>query len=144
MTDNEFIFYWLATFVVWNIYYLWIVPKRAAHFWAQRFKEEKGQSELVVIADSIINAVVERSEISLEDALEAFKASFFGSLGKNIQDTKKVIDMVSPEASIIEGIAKDNPIMGLVMNKLAPQLNGLLGDIGQGKSETSESFRKGL
>ena len=52
--------------------------------------------------------------------------------------------MVSPEASIIEGIAKDNPIMGLVMNKLAPQLNGLLGDLGQGKSETSESFRKGL
>ena len=88
MTDNEFIFYWLATFVVWNIYYLWIVPKRAAHFWAQRFKEEKGQSELVVIADSIINAVVERSEISLEDALDAFKASFFWFIRKECARNK--------------------------------------------------------
>lgn len=144
MTDNEFIFYWLATFVVWNIYYLWIVPKRAAHFWAQRFKEEKGQSELVVIADSIINAVVERSEISLEDALDAFKASFFGSLGKNVQETKSIMDKIAPEASIIQDISKDNPIMGLVLNKLAPQLSGLMGDMKQGSSETSESFRKGL
>ena len=144
MSDEAFIFYWLLTFAIWNVYYLWIVPKRAAYFWAQRFKEEKGQSELVIIADSIINAVVEKSEISLEEALEGFKTSFFGSLGKNIQETKKVIDMVSPEASIIQGITKDNPIMGLVMNKLAPQLNGLLGDLGKGQSETSESFRKGL
>jgi hypothetical protein len=144
MSDEAFIFYWLLTFAIWNVYYLWIVPKRAAYFWAQRFKEEKGQSELVIIADSIINAVVEKSEISLEEALEGFKTSFFGSLGKNIQETKKVIDMVSPEASIIQGITKDNPIMGLVMNKLAPQLNGLLGDLGKGQSETTESFRKGL
>jgi len=144
MSDEAFIFYWIITFAIWNIYYLWIVPKRAAHFWAERFKEEKGQSELVVIADSIINAVVEKSEISLEDALEGFKTSFFGSLGKNIQETKKVIDMVSPEASIIQGITKDNPIMGLVMNKLAPQLNGLIGDLGQGNDKTSESFKKGL
>jgi hypothetical protein len=144
MTDNEFIFYWLVTFVVWNIYYLWIVPKRAAHFWAQRFKEEKGQSELVVIADSIINAVVERSEISLEDALEAFKASFFGSIGKNVQETKSIMDKLAPEASIIQDIAKDNPIMGLVLNKLAPQLSGLMGDVSQGSNESQESFRKGL
>ena len=144
MTNDEFILYWLITFAIWNVYYLWIVPKRAAHFWAQRFKEEGGQSELVIIAESIINAVVERSEISLEEALEAFKASFFGSLGKNVQETKKIIDLVSPEASIIEGITKDNPILGLVMSKLGPQLNGLLGDLGKGSSETSEAFRKGL
>ena len=144
MSNDEFILYWLITFAIWNVYYLWIVPKRAAYFWAQRFKEEGGQSELVIIAESIINAVVERSEISLEEALEAFKASFFGSLGKNIQETKKVIDMVSPEASIMEGITKDNPILGLVMNKLGPQINGLFDGLGKGESKAPEAFRKGL
>ena len=66
MSNEEFVFYWLVTFLIWNIYYLWIVPKRAAKFWAERFKEEKGQNELVVIAKSIIDEVIERSELSLE------------------------------------------------------------------------------
>ena len=144
MSNEEFVFYWLVTFLIWNIYYLWIVPKRAAKFWAERFKEEKGQNELVVIAKSIIDEVIERSELSLEEALDAFKASFFGSIGKNVQATKSIINQLAPEASIIEDISKDNPIMGLVLNKLAPQLNGLMGDIGKGDNKTSEAFNKGL
>ena len=47
-------------------------------------------------------------------------------------------------SEIIEDISKDNPIMGLVLNKLAPQLNGLMGDIGKGDNKTSEAFNKGL
>ena len=61
-----------------------------------------------------------------------------------MQETKSIINQLAPEASIIEDISKDNPIMGLVLNKLAPQLNGLMGDIGKGDNKTSEAFNKGL
>ena len=144
MSDNEFIFYWFATFFIWNIYYLWIVPKRSAQFWGERFKSEMGQEELVVIGESIIQAVIERSGSAFEESLDSFKASFFGSLGKNIQETKTVLNQLNPEAGIIEDITKDNPILGLVMSKLAPQFQGLLGGNGLGKSKTDEGFKKGL
>ena len=61
-----------------------------------------------------------------------------------MQETKSIMDKIAPEASIIQDISKDNPIMGLVLNKLAPQLSGLMGDIKQGSNESQESFRKGL
>ena len=144
MTDNEFIFYWFATFFIWNIYYLWIVPQRSAKFWGERFKSEMGQEELVVIGESIIQAVIERSGSAFEESLDSFKASFFGSLGKNIQETKTVLNQLNPEAGIIEDITKDNPILGLVMSKLAPQFQSLLGGSGLGKSKTEEGFKKGL
>jgi len=144
MTDNEFIFYWFATFFIWNIYYLWIVPKRSAQFWGERFKTEMGQEELVVIGESIIQAVIERSGSAFEESLEDFKASFFGSLGQNIKETKGVLNQLNPEGKILEGIAKDNPIMGLVMSRLAPQFQSLLGGKGLGVEKTSETFKKGL
>ena len=76
MTDEEFIFYWFLTFFIWNIYYLWIVPKRSAQFWGKRFKSEIGQEELVVIGNSIIEAVIERSSEAFEETLDEFKQSF--------------------------------------------------------------------
>ena len=144
MTDNEFIFYWFATFFIWNIYYLWIVPKRSAHFWGERFKSDLGQEELVLIGNSIIEAVIERSGQAFEESLEEFKASLFGSLGKNIQETKTVLNQINPEGKILEDIAKDNPIMGLVLNKLGPQLGQILSGTGQGQRKGSNSFKKGL
>jgi len=144
MTDNEFIFYWFATFFIWNIYYLWIVPKRSAEFWGQRFKTEMGQEELVVIGESIIQAVIERSSEAFDETLDEFKQSFFGSLGKNIQETKGVLNQLNPEGKILEGIAKDNPIMGLVLQRLGPQFQSLLGGVGQETNGTKETFKKGL
>ena len=144
MSDNEFIFYWFATFFIWNIYYLWIVPKRSAQFWGERFKTEMGQEELVVIGESIIQAVIDRSGNAFEESLDSFKASFFGSLGQNIKETKTVLDKLNPEAGIIENITKDNPILGLVVSRLAPQFQSLLGGQGVGVDKTQETFKKGL
>ena len=64
MTDNEFIFYWFLTFFIWNIYYLWIVPKRSAEFWSRRFESKDGQKELVKIARGIIDTTVEETNIT--------------------------------------------------------------------------------
>ena len=144
MTDNEFIFYWFATFFIWNIYYLWIVPKRSAHYWGERFKSEMGQEELVIIGESIIQAVIERSGEAFEETLDDFKASFFGSLGANIKETKSVLNSINPEGKIIEEITKDNPIMGLIVNRLAPQIQNMMGNGGQGVKEGIDSFKKGL
>ena len=144
MTDNEFIFYWFATFFIWNIYYLYIVPKRSAEFWGQRFKSELGQEELVIIGESIIQAVIERSSSAFEESLDEFKTSLFGSLGANIKETKSVLNQLNPEGKIIEEITKDNPLMGLIVNRLAPQFQSLMGNGGQGVKEGSNSFKKGL
>ena len=64
------------TFFIWNIYYLWIVPKRSARYWALRFDSEEGQQELVNIARGIIDRTVEESTEALEESLESFKKSF--------------------------------------------------------------------
>ena len=53
MTDNEFIFYWFLTFFIWNIYYLWIVPKRSAEFWSRRFESKDGQKEYPDVIECI-------------------------------------------------------------------------------------------
>ena len=143
MTDVEFFFWWVVTFAIWNVYYLWVVPKRAAHFWAERFKTKKGKIELVQISEPIIDAVVEQTDLALQEALETFKQSFFGSLGKNVQETKSLLKMANPESELLEKIGSDNPIMGLIISKLQPQLQGLFG--GQGVSGgTQEGFKKGL
>jgi len=141
MTDNEFIFYWFATFFIWNIYYLWIVPKRSAEFWARRFDSKEGQKELVKIARGIIDTTVEETSLVLEESLESFKKSFFGSLGKNVQETKQIMKMANPEGDLLEKIGDQNPILGLIMQKLAPQLQQL-GVPGTGQA--SESYKKGL
>ena len=79
MSDNEFIFYWFATFFIWNIYYLWIVPKRSAEFWSRRFESKEGQKELVKIARGIIDTTVEETNMLIEEQLQTFQKSFFGS-----------------------------------------------------------------
>ena len=141
MTDNEFIFYWFATFFIWNIYYLWIVPKRSAQYWALRFDSKEGQKELVNIARGIIDQTVEETTEVLEESLETFKKSFFGSLGKNIQETKSVMKMVNPENELLDKIGDQNPILGLIMQKLAPQLMQL----GKpGTDQGQDGFKKGL
>lgn len=139
MTDEEFIFYWFLTFFIWNIYYLWIVPKRSAQFWGKRFKSEIGQEELVIIGNSIIEAVIERSSEAFEETLDEFKQSFFGSLGKNIQETKSVLKMANPEGDLLEKVTDQNPILGLILSKLQPQLGGLMGS-----DRSQEGFKKGL
>jgi len=141
MTDNEFIFYWFATFFIWNIYYLWIVPKRSAQYWALRFDSKEGQKELVKIARGIIDQTVEESKEAIEESLESFKKSFFGSLGKNVQETKQIMKMANPENDLLDKIGDQNPILGLIMQKLAPQLMQL----GKpGPDGASNSFEKGL
>jgi len=141
MTDNEFIFYWFATFFIWNIYYLWIVPARSAEYWGKRFETEEGQEELVNIARGIINKTVEESTEALEESLDTFKKSFFGSIGKNVQETKQIMKMANPESDLLEKIGEQNPILGLIVQKLAPQLNQLGVP---GPSKVTDKFKKGL
>jgi len=141
MTDNEFIFYWFATFFIWNIYYLWIVPKRSAQYWALRFDSKEGQQELVKIARGIIDQTVQESTEALEESLESFKKSFFGSIGKNVQETKQIMKMANPGGDLLEKIGDQNPILGLIMQKLAPQLDQLGVP---GPSKVQDGFKKGL
>jgi len=140
MTDNEFIFYWFATFFIWNIYYLWIVPKRSAQYWAIRFDSKEGQKELVRIARGIIDSTVEAVEESLVTELETFSKKFFGSLGKNIQETKQLIKMTNPESDLLDKIGEQNPILGLIVQRLGPQLTGLMGN----QDKPSEGYNKGI
>lgn len=144
MSDNEFVFYWFLTFFIWNIYYLWIVPKRSAQFWGKHFGTPEGQKELVIIARSIIDKTVEETEEILHDSLETFSKSFFGSLGKNIQETKSVLKMVNPENEFLDKIGEQNPILGLIMQKIQPQLQNIMGAGGQGMDRPEEGFKKGL
>jgi len=140
MTDNEFIFYWFLTFFIWNIYYLWIVPKRSAEFWGKRFETEEGQKELVRIARGIIESTVESVNESLVEELETFSKKFFGSLGKNVQETKQLIKLANPESDLLDKIGEANPILGLIVQKLGPQLSGLVGN----QDKTQTGYNKGL
>ena len=49
-----------------------------------------------------------------------------------------------PPEITIEEITKDNPLMGLIVNRLAPQFQSLMGNGGQGVKEGIDSFKKGL
>jgi len=140
LSDNEFIFYWFLTFFIWNIYYLWIVPKRSAQFWAKRFETKDGQKELVKIARGIIDTTVEETNILIEEQLEAFSKKFFGSLGKNVQETKQLIKLANPESDLLEKIGEQNPILGLIVQRLGPQLSGLMGN----QDKPPNSYNKGV
>jgi len=145
VTDNEFIFYWFLTFFIWNIYYLYIVPKRSAEFWSRRFDTKEGQKELVNIARGIIDQVVIELEETigerLIEELETFKKSFFGSIGKNVQETKSIMKMVNPENDLLDKIGDQNPILGLIVQKLAPQIKQLGVS---GVEQAPDTFKKGL
>jgi len=140
MSDSAFIFYWFLTFFIWNIYYLWIVPKRSAQYWAIRFDSKEGQKELVKIARGIIDSTVEAVEESLSEQLEAFSKKFFGSLGKNVQETKQLIKLANPESDLLDKIGEQNPILGLIVQRLGPQLSGLMGN----QDKPPNSYNKGL
>jgi len=88
----------------------------------------------------MIDTTVEETNILIEEQLEAFSKKFFGSLGKNVQETKQLIKMANPESDLLDKIGEQNPILGLIVQRLGPQLSGLMGS----PDKPPNSYNKGV
>lgn len=114
---------------LWTVFY-WFLSQYIAELSRQKWTKwvESEESD-----DTLINAlsvIVDEIEDRMHDKLEAFQASFFGSLGAA---SKKIDDATG--ASTIKAVTKDNPIMGFVAEYLMKR-GGLESLQGQNSSET--------
>jgi hypothetical protein len=114
---------------LWTVFY-WFLSQYIAELSRQKWTKwvESEESD-----DTLINAlsvIVDEIEDRMHDKLEAFQASFFGSLGAA---SKKIDDATG--ASTIKAVTKDNPIMGFVAEYLMKR-GGLESLQGQNSPET--------
>ena len=132
----------LLYFAIWTIFYFYLshyIATLSRDKWVEYIRSEESDEMLV----EALSAVIEEIEDRMHDKLEAFQASFFGSLGA----ASKKLDQ-STGQSTIKAITKDNPIMGFVADYMIKRAN--LGDlIGQNSQNTppkqaTESKKLGL
>ena len=119
----------LLYFAIWTIFYFYLshyIATLSRDKWVEYIRSEESDEMLV----EALSAVIEEIEDRMHDKLEAFQASFFGSLGA----ASKKLDQ-STGQSTIKAITKDNPIMGFVADYMMKRAN--LGDImGGNRGET--------
>ena len=116
-------------FAGWTFFYFAIshyIARLSKDKWVDWAKSTESDEDLLIILDPIVNEIEDR----MHEKLEAFQASFYGSLGAA---SKKIDDATGQ--STIKAITRDNPIMGLVAEMLMKRqgLDGILK--GQTKSE---------
>ena len=116
-------------FAGWTFFYFAIshyIAKLSKDKWVDWAKSTESDEDLLIILEPIVNEIEDR----MHEKLEAFQASFYGSLGAA---SKKIDDATGQ--STIKAITRDNPIMGLVAEMLMKRqgLDGILK--GQTKSE---------
>ena len=116
-------------FAGWTFFYFAIshyIARLSKDKWVEWAKSTESDEDLLIILDPIVNEIEDR----MHEKLEAFQASFYGSLGAA---SKKIDDATGQ--STIKAITRDNPIMGLVAEMLMKRqgLDGILK--GQTKSE---------
>jgi len=112
----------LGYFAAWSIFYALLsryIARLSKDEWVRWAKSADSDEDLI----AILNAVIEEIEIRIEEKLEHFQSSFFGSLGA----ASKKLDQ-STGQSTIKAITKDNPILGFVADYMIKRgnLGGLM------------------
>ena len=112
----------LGYFAAWSIFYALLsryIARLSKDEWVRWAKSADSDEDLI----AILNAVIEEIEIRIEEKLEHFQSSFFGSLGA----ASKKLDQ-STGQSTIKAITKDNPILGFVADYMMKRgnLGGLM------------------
>ena len=112
----------LGYLVAWSIFYFVFasyVARLSKDAWVEWAKSTESDEDLLIILDPIINEIEDR----MHEKLEAFQASFFGSLGA----ASKKLDEATGQ-STIKAITRENPLMGFVADLLMKRqgLDGLL------------------
>ena len=99
--------------------------------WVEWAKSTESDEDLLIILDPIVNEIEDR----MHEKLEAFQASFYGSLGA----ASKKIDQATGQ-STIKAITRESPIMGFVADLLLKRqgLDGLL----KGQTSTEQGSNK--
>ena len=109
-------------FAAWSIFYALLsryIARLSKDEWVRWAKSADSDEDLI----AILNAVIEEIEMRIEEKLEHFQSSFFGSLGA----ASKKLDQ-STGQSTIKAITKDNPILGFVADYMIKRgnLGGLM------------------
>ena len=112
----------LGYFAAWSIFYALLsryIARLSKDEWVRWAKSADSDEDLI----AILNAVIEEIEMRMEEKLEHFQSSFFGSLGA----ASKKLDQ-STGQSTIKAITKDNPILGFVADYMIKRgnLGGLM------------------
>jgi hypothetical protein len=132
----------LGYFAAWSIFYALLsryIAKLSKDEWVKWAKSADSDEDLI----EILNAVIEEIEIRMEEKLEHFQSSFFGSLGA----ASKKMDNATGQ-STIKALTRDNPMLGFVADYLMKRgnLGGLMDSDNQNTppKQSSESARLGL
>jgi len=110
----------LGYLIAWSIFYLVFasyVARLSKDAWVEWAKSTESDEDLLIILDPIVNEIEDR----MHEKLEAFQASFYGSLGA----ASKKLDEATGQ-STIKAITRESPIMGFVADLLMKR-NGLEG-----------------
>ena len=102
----------LGYFAAWSIFYALLsryIARLSKDEWVAWAKSADSDEDLI----EILNAVIEEIEVRMEEKLEHFQSSFFGSLGA----ASKKLDQATGQATI-KALTKDNPMMGFVAEYL--------------------------
>ena len=102
----------LGYLIAWSIFYLVFasyVARLSKDAWVEWAKSTESDEDLLIILDPIVNEIEDR----MHEKLEAFQASFYGSLGA----ASKKIDEATGQ-STIKAITRESPIMGFVADLL--------------------------
>ena len=132
----------LGYFAAWSIFYALLsryIARLSKDEWVRWAKSADSYEDLI----AILNAVIEEIEMRMEEKLEHFQSSFFGSLGA----ASKKLDQ-STGQSTIKAITKDNPILGFVADYMIKRgnLGGLMPSDNQNTppKQLSKSINLGL
>ena len=98
--------------VFWSIFYFYLshfIARLSRDAWVEYIRSPDSDEMLLEALDPIVNEIEDR----MHDKLEAFQASFFGSLGA----ASKKLDQSTGQATI-KAVTRDNPILGFVAEYL--------------------------
>ena len=109
-------------FAGWTFFYFAIshyIARLSKDKWVEWAKSTESDEDLLIILDPVVNEIEDR----MHEKLEAFQASFYGSLGA----ASKKLDEATGQ-STIKAITRESPIMGFVADLLMKRqgLDGLL------------------
>ena len=130
-------------FAGWTFFYFAIshyIARLSKDKWVEWAKSTESDEDLLIILEPVVNEIEDR----MHEKLEAFQASFYGSLGA----ASKKIDEATGQ-STIKAITKESPIMGFVADLLLKRqgLDGLLkgqNSPNQGSNKPQTTPKRGL
>ena len=118
----------------WTFFYFAIshyIARLSKDKWVDWAKSTESDEDLLIILEPVVNEIEDR----MHEKLEAFQASFFGSLGA----ASKKIDEATGQ-STIKAITRESPIMGFVADMLMKR--GGLGNLLNAAESPKEGSNK--